>query len=161
MRWTFIRRQTFYLAAIALLLTGCGKKVKQDPKLDLVPASGTVTLGGKPLAEANVSLIYDGTPPVGFFGSGAVTDAQGRYEAQTMGKKGAVPGTYKVTVSKLVNSSGAAIKPEEGMDLEQLKAAGGVAESVPTKYTHQTTTDLKITVEAGKADGYNLELTGG
>lgn len=160
MGWTSIPRPWFCLAALALMLCGCGKK-RQEAKLDLVPVSGTVTLDGKPLAEANVTLIYEGTPPLGFIGSGAVTDAQGHYVAQTMGKQGAVAGSYQVTVSKLVNSSGAALKPEEGIDLEQLRTAGGVTESVPAKYTHQSTTDLKLTVEKGKADGYNVELKSG
>lgn len=136
---------------------GCGKKTT-ELKLDLVPMSGTVTLDGIPVADANVILVYTGTPPESFVGSGAVSDAQGHYEVQTMGKKGTVAGTYQVTVSKQVSANGTALKPEEGIDIEQLRMAGGVKETMPGKYTNPATTDLKVTVEKGKTDGYNLEL---
>lgn len=140
---------------------GCGSKaVKKSANLDLVPVSGTITLDGKPLPEATLSFLYQGAPPEGFIGSGAVSDAQGHYEVSTLGQKGTVPGTYKVTVSKLVNATGLPIKPEEGMDMEQLRAAGGVKESVPPKYADGGSTDLTTTVEKGKPDGYNLELKG-
>lgn len=155
--FVFSVRQRVLVPLLLLALGGCGKKTK-EPVLDLVPMSGTVTLDGNPVADANVLLVYEGSPPVGFAGSGAITDAQGRYEAQTMGKKGTVAGTYQVTVSKLVSPNGETSKPTEGMDLEQLRASGAVKESIPPKYTTPATTDLKVTVEKGKAEGYNFEL---
>jgi hypothetical protein len=146
----------------AVLLAGCSKSSKTNgPQLDLVPVSGTITLDGTPLSEATVSFAYQGTPPEGFYGSGAGTDAQGHYELQTMGKKGAVPGTYKVTVSRPLDASGMTINPEEGMDMEQLRQAGVLKETVPLKYTDATATELTTTIEKGKADGYDFTLKSG
>ena len=139
------------------LAIGCGKG-KKTPALDLVPVSGTVTLDGKPLADAVVGFAYQGILPQGFYGSGGHTDSQGRYEVQTGDQKGTVPGTYKVTVSRIVTANGVTPNPKEGMDLEQLKMNGQASETVPPKYTDPNTTELTATVEKGKADGYNFDL---
>jgi hypothetical protein len=73
---------------------------------------------------------------------------------------GAVPGSYKVTVSRTVGADGAPLVVEEGMDAEQLKMGGQAKESLPPKYSDMEQTELTITVEKGKADGYDLPLTG-
>ncbi|HVA45803.1 MAG TPA: carboxypeptidase-like regulatory domain-containing protein [Pirellulales bacterium] len=148
------------LALLAVGLAGCGKQ-KKGPQLDLVPASGTVTLDGQPLADAVIAFAFQGTPPEGFYSSGATTDAQGHYELVSMGQKGTIPGNYKVTVSKQVNATGQPLKLEEGMDMEQLRASGGVKEMVPDKYTAIDTTDLTTSIENGKAEGYNFDLKSG
>ena len=161
MRLTVRRRHCAGLLALALLATvGCAKG-KTKPKLDLVPAKGTITLDGQPLADADVAFVYDGVLPSGFFGAGARTDAQGHYELKSMNENGTLPGKYKVTVTKLINTGGTALKPEEGVDMEQLRQAGMLKETVPTKYTEPTTTDLTTTVESGKAEGYNFDLKSG
>ena len=161
MRLVVVRALWVGISLASLAVAGCAKSSKpKGPKLDLNPVSGTVTLDGKPLAEATLSFLFQGAHPEGFIGSGAVSDAQGHYEVSTLGQKGTVPGTYKVTVSKLVNATGTPVKAEEGMDMEQLRAAGGVKESIPAKYTDAGTTDLSVTVEKNKPDGYNLELKG-
>ncbi|HEX5446187.1 MAG TPA: hypothetical protein VFW87_20330 [Pirellulales bacterium] len=153
-----IKNRQVGCAAVALaLLAGCGKADKAA-KLDLTPVSGTITLDGKPLADADVGFSYLDVAPAGFFGSAARTDSQGRYELQTGDKKGAPAGSYRVVVSRVVARSGVAIKPEEGLDLAQLSAAGEVTQTVPAKYTEKATTDLQTTVEKGKADGYNFDL---
>lgn len=160
---SFLGRQWLALLFVgAVLLAGCSKSSKKKgPQLDLVPVSGTITLDGKPLSEATVSFAFQGTPPEGFFGSGAGTDEQGHYELLTNGQKGAVPGSYSVTVSRQVNTSGVALKPEEGMDMEQLRQAGALKETVPPKYTDAVATDLTATVEKGKAEGYDFKLKSG
>lgn len=141
------------------LAAGCSKAPKRmGPTLDVTPVAGTVTLDGTPLTDATLTFVYEGAPPDGYLGCGASTDAQGRYQASSTGQVGAVPGIYKVTVSKQVAADGKTVDPKEGTDLEQLRAAGGVKETIPPKYTDPATTDLKVTVEKGKAEGYNLEL---
>lgn len=149
-----------WCALLALAVAaGCSKSPKATgPVLDVTPAAGTVTLDGKPLADATLTFIFEGQPPGGYIGSGAGTDAEGHYQVNSAGQAGAVPGSYKVTVSKEVAADGKPIDPKEGMDLEQLRASGGVKETIPRKYTNPATTDLKVTIEKGKADGYNLEL---
>ena len=154
------REWAAFFALSFLVSAGCAKG-KTTPKPDLVPVKGPVTLDGQPLADADVSFAFDGTPPAGYYGSGARTDAQGHYELQCTGENGAVPGKYKVTVSHLVNNSGVPIKPEEGIDMEQLRQAGMAKETVPQKYTDAATTDLTTTVDKGKAEGYNFDLKSG
>lgn len=146
------------LLGIALAV-GCSKGPKRmGPTLDVTPVAGTVTLDGTPLTDASLTFVYEGAPPDGYLGCGASTDAQGHYQASSTGQVGAVPGSYKVTVSKQVAADGKVVDVKEGMDIEQLRAAGGVKETIPAKYTDAETTDLKVTVEKGKAEGYNLEL---
>ena len=147
------------LSLVSLVIAGCTKNSKpKGPKLDLTPVSGTVTLDGKPLADAAVSFALQGPAPEGFFGSGGATDAQGHYELQTTGQKGTVAGSYKVTISKQVNASGIAVKPEEGMDMGQFQAAGALKETIPPRYSDGANTELTTTVDKGKADGYNFDL---
>lgn len=149
-------------AALAAVAGGCGKS-KKGPTFDLTPVAGTVTLDGKPLADADVGFYLQGTAPEGYYGSGAKTDAEGKYVLKAGDALGAVPGQYKVTVSRLVGADGAAIaaeEDEEGMDAEQLKMGGDVKESMPAKYSDMEQTELTTTVEKGKADGYDFQLTG-
>ena len=87
------------LAAYSLLCVavGCG------PKINVFPASGTITLDGEPLAGVNIS-----TQPVETSGSSVVnpgsqgrTDASGRFtlELQTDGTPGAVVGKHAVYIT--------------------------------------------------------------
>jgi len=94
------------LAALAFCLAGCG------PGYKLVPASGTVTVDGKP-AEG-VTVLYQGVAAAGKLEAGpplmkGVTDAQGRYTMTTADLKtggvvgaerdGVVAGTYRVLMA--------------------------------------------------------------
>ncbi|HEX7447112.1 MAG TPA: hypothetical protein VF306_06180 [Pirellulales bacterium] len=146
-----------WLAVTLTAFSGCGKADKAA-EFDLTPVSGTLTLDGKPLGDADVGFSYQGVPPAGFFGSAARTDSQGRYELRTGDKTGTLAGNHRVVVSRVVARNGAAIKPEEGLDLAQLSAAGEVTQTIPIKYTDAATTDLQATVEKGKADGYDFDL---
>ncbi|HUY90508.1 MAG TPA: carboxypeptidase regulatory-like domain-containing protein [Pirellulales bacterium] len=141
-----------------IVLAGCGKG-KKGPTFDLTPVAGTITMDGKPLADAEVGFYLQGAAPQGYYGSGAKTDAEGKYVLKTGDALGAVAGQYKVTVSRLVGADGAAIVPEEGMDVEQLKMMGEAKESIPAQYNDLEKTELDAKVEAGKADGYDFQLS--
>ena len=140
-----------------LVLAGCSKSNK-GPVFDLTPVAGTVTLDGKPLPDAEVAFYLQGTAPTGYYGSAARTDAEGKYQLLTGVAQGALPGNYKVTVSRITDSNGGAVKLEEGMDLEQLKMLGQAKESLPPNYTDLSQTVLTTTVEKEKSDGYNFDL---
>jgi hypothetical protein len=149
----------FAVAALLVFTSGCGKTKKRGLNLDLTPVAGKVTLDGKPLAGADVAVYLTGERPQGYYGSSATTDAEGKFELKTNGTdKGAVPGSYKVTVSHLTNADGSSVVVQEGVDLEQLKLQGQVKENIPPKYSDMNQTELGFSVEKGKADGYNLEL---
>ena len=68
----------------------------------LLPAGGTVTVKGKPLAGAVVTFLPPHGPAVGV----GDTDEQGRYTLSCMGREGIPAGEYKVAVSYLVSDRG-------------------------------------------------------
>lgn len=156
-RNVFKRSPGVWVIACVMVLAGCGKG-KKGPTFDLTPVAGTITLDGKPLADAEVGFHLQGTAPTGYYGSGARTDAGGKYELRTGDALGAVPGNYKVVVSRLTAPDGGPIVLQEGIDLEQLKMQGQVKESVPPIYADLSKTELTTMVEKGKVDGYNFDL---
>jgi hypothetical protein len=87
------------LSPLLVLLAGCGTA---DPML--VPVSGRLTLGDKPLG--NVQVDFHPDPDAGGAGpsSSAVTDADGKFtlvcQAQG-GKPGAVVGNHRVVLTDL------------------------------------------------------------
>ena len=137
-----------------MFVVGCGDA---PPAFKLVPVHGTVTLDGKPLADAQVQFFKQGDIPVGYPGAGGKTDAQGKYEVFTGTGKGAIPGSYKVTVSKLLMKNGSPLVESEGMDKEQLIMQGNVVESVPKEFSDPNVSKTTFDVAAGKADGYDIK----
>lgn len=81
------------LLAAACLTASCG-----GYKGGRVPAIGTVTIDGKPLANVYVTFRPDdGEPGVGGY---AITDSSGRFEIRYPDSgPGLVPGRYRVTVA--------------------------------------------------------------
>ena len=108
-----------------------------------------MTLDGKPVEGAQVVIIPAGD---GTTGADAVTNASGHFSLRAYPEKdGAIPGEYKVQVSKTVE-----VKLPGKLD-------GGDAVrfdyGVPAKYTGAKTSGLTVTVpETGKKD-INLTLT--
>ncbi len=119
-RWT-----NGYLCAASMLLlavvAGCGPA---GPTLGRV--EGTVTLDGKPLAEARVCFYPEG----GGRTAEAVTDAQGHYVLSYTGHgTGALAGPNKVSISTY----------QEPVSQDDGTTQGGVPEKVPAKYNKQST----------------------
>ena len=85
-------RTLLTLVAVGLVV-GCGRSSGGR-----VPAAGTVTLDGAPLADVYVTFRPDdGEPGNGGF---AVTDSEGRFEIYYPDTgKGLVPARYKVTIT--------------------------------------------------------------
>lgn len=148
------------VAWLFVTAVACGCSGNGTPG-DLTPVAGLVSLDGKPLAEATVTF-YASDPAVapGYSASVGKTDAEGKYQLISRGNPGTLPGAFKVTISKFVSSDGAALKPEEGMDMQQLAMQGLAKESVPAKYSALDRTELTATVEPGKSEGYNFDLKG-
>jgi hypothetical protein len=141
-------------------ISGCSKG-PAAPTFDLVPASGTVTLDGKPLSDASVSFVFQATAPQGFSGSGAQTDANGKFQVETDAKMGTISGNFKVLVSKLTMPDGSPVKndPAAGIDIVQLQMQGQLKENVPEKYLVVDTTDLSAEVTKGGKNEFELKLT--
>jgi len=137
------------LLAIGLAAAGgCGPSTGHLPKT--VPAKGVVTLDGKPVEGAQVVLVPANEGTTGAFGT---SNSSGRFSLRAFNEKdGAVPGDYKVQVSKTV----------------EVKLPGGKGSvdggdpvrfdyGVPARYTGVKTSGLTVTIpDSGISD---IQLT--
>jgi len=102
---TLMRGVLASLLVLTFFLPGCGDAVT-PPHEDLVPISGTVKLGGQPIAGVQVSFV-----PVGSTkgqGASAVTDETGEYELihNATQQPGVAAGDYVVQFTKWVQPDG-------------------------------------------------------
>jgi hypothetical protein len=153
------------IAGLALAGAGCGKG-KSKP----IPTEGTVTLDGKPLADAQV--VFHPLEGKGQVAS-AITGSDGSFRLTTTNTgDGAVPGDYKVTVRKKtappVQGMSESMSPEERMRVMKevaMKAKDPALEKgpkgkgpppgeIPGIYGDDKNTPLKWTIPS---DG-NVEL---
>ena len=95
-------------------LSGCGEAGPEIP--DLVPATGVVTKGGKPISDAIVTFWPEkGGQSVGN------TDAEGRFELKYMGTTpGAVIGKHTIKISKMSGEAGDELIPRQFNDASKL-----------------------------------------
>lgn len=146
---------TLACTATALLL-GCGAKNDRGT----VAVSGTISLNGEPLRDAEVFFMTDQ-----FTGSGK-TDESGRYRLT----QGAMPGENRILVSKIVGKGDMDFNPDEAMDVEQLKAVGagdglpenslpgGLQETVPAKFSDPKQSTLTFNVPEDGASDVDFQL---
>ncbi|MCS7239170.1 MAG: carboxypeptidase-like regulatory domain-containing protein [Thermoguttaceae bacterium] len=137
----------FGFAVIGLVFwaAGCGQS---GPKL--VPVSGRVTIGGRPVA--NVAVFFIG-PDKKTIGVGK-TDSDGRYQLQN----GALAGTNQVYFS----TGGAEV--EDPAQLAVVEAAGTQAPAktkspIPAKFLDPLNPQLTFNVPAGGTTEANFDLT--
>lgn len=126
-----------------LALSGCGGK---GDGLNRQAVSGTITMGGSPLASGMIQFLPDGGDPLKVVGGGA-TITGGTYQIPT--ESGLIPGNYIVSISA----------PESGPDTGAGpgSAAKLPKETVPAKYN--TATTLKAEVKAGASNTFDFQLT--
>ncbi len=158
-----------FSAAFALVASfGCGGKKLPDGMPKPQPTTITLTLDGKGLADANVSLIpADDSNQWTALGQ---TDGSGVAEMKVDGQyKGAVPGEYKVIISAKDEVDYGEFGPppkDDPIALEKwsyaVEESGGVAQFkryslVAPEFTAVETTPLTITVKDGKnAETFDL-----
>ncbi len=106
--------------------------------IELLPVSGVVTLDGKPVEQATV-LFKPETGPVAY----GQTDSAGRFELSTAGRKGAVPGKHKVSITKTKVTG---VGNDEMVDPEKVKTEW----IVPQKFTDPEKSELTAEVARGK-----------
>ncbi len=131
-------------------VVGCSRA---DPNLpQLVPASGTVTLGDQPLPGALVTFIPTGSTR----GTGAEgrTDQTGRYELVSKHGRGAAVGSYRVTIMKLVMPDGSDYIPEAGVG----PADSPARQVLPPRYSDPHRTTLTATIPEGGSSTLNFAL---
>src|SRR5207244_379647 len=110
-----------------------------------VPVEGTVTLNGTPLPSATVMFIptESGGGKNSPRQANGLTNEQGHFKLETVNQKGAITGTYKVTLTKKVLPPGVE-PPKEGPNkmTEMMNISKKYVEVVPKIYTDQKSTPL-------------------
>ncbi len=99
----------WFLSCFVLLASaGCGGS-------NLGQVAGTITLDGKPLANASVSFTPLNTTGGESPGSSGVTDSNGKYSLSLViaQDSGAVVGKHKVVISKIFESASDVATPQE------------------------------------------------
>lgn len=162
-----VLRSAAVLGLAAMLATGCSNST---PRPKTVPVTGKVTYKGQPVAGANIAFLAAGPDMPSAMGK---TDSQGGFQLTTIDPgDGAAPGSYQVTVTKIVTSSKSAA-PVSGTGAASMEAAakrgaamqgpgdeaGGSGSLLPEKYAQASTSNLNYTVEEGKKNDFAIELT--
>ncbi|WDI41062.1 hypothetical protein [Bremerella sp. P1] len=139
-----------------LLLAGCSKASLTES----YPVTGEVIYNGNPVEGATVALIPSGS--IGRSGSGT-SDASGQFSITTYVSpqhqaKGAIPGDYFVTVSKLEVRS----IDETGLDPQEAEAAfsklGPPKNLLPKKYANPNRSGIKVKVTDNPPEHLRIEL---
>jgi hypothetical protein len=147
-------RTCLTLLTASLALVGCGETDKwtaDRPKP--VPAMGTVLLDQKPVEGATIVFQPDGGGHTR--AATGVTDAAGEFRLQTYDPNdGAVPGKFKVTVTKVEVESTAASEESNVND----SSAPTSEWLIPKKYGNSATSGLKAEVTEGGENDFTFEL---
>lgn len=132
-------RYTF-LTMVWLFSAGCGGGT------ELASVEGSVTMDGKPLANATVLFVNSQSRP-----SAARTNEQGFYRLNFSDRElGAVPGKNVVRISTV-----------QGVGLnEDGTSIPGVKESVPMKYNIQTTLNFDVQPNVRNIANWELDSKG-
>jgi hypothetical protein len=160
-------RFILFHVGVACLLSwsaGCGGASGAANREKTIPVTGKVTYNGEPVADATVTLVPDAPPPdaIGKRAAFGRTDSSGRFSLRTFEPDdGAVPGKYKVTVTKYeVSSSGAVATSEEDyVPPEEMEEDSAPPKSLlPEVYSKANSTTLTADVADGAAITLDLEL---
>jgi hypothetical protein len=120
---------------------------------DVVPVSGTVTLNGKPLANATVAFSPIARPGEVIAGDGSAgkTDANGDYTLTTSrGVAGAQVGRHRVRITVLTREPGTG-------DRRRPRGGWPVKNTIPPRYNGDT--ELTFEVIAGRPNKADFSLT--
>ncbi len=153
-----------YCAVLGVtLLVGCGDR----SGVKLVPATGSVTYQGGPVAGAAVTFVPQKGPV-----ATAVTDDQGKFTLSTGTRKGVVPGKSKVSISlgdggDMLGEEGETMSEEERM-MELTRMMGqevgrtGVRSgrsTLPAKYAKADSSGLEADVSSsGSGNNFDFNL---
>ena len=131
-----------------LFVTGCGGGAEMPEfATKLIPVYGQVTGNGSPVVGAAVTFIPDENKGAV---AHAVTDEAGLFDLHTPisgatleQMQGAIPGKYKVIVSRILMPDGSPIAPDT---TEADAMAIGAEETVPLQFSDPERTKLAIVV---------------
>jgi hypothetical protein len=153
-------RSFLFFVLLIVSLSGCGGD--KGPALGQV--KGKVTFFGKPYTKGIVTFTPSGGGPGGI----SQTDANGEYDIWTNGKRGAVVGSHKVSVTTVVEATSEAPSGTEtssdnaayesqasGQDMSAYKQAEKKKEPIAAKYNKNT--ELTFEVKSGESE-YNIDI---
>lgn len=142
----FVSYATIYIGLFTM--AGCGGN-----SFDLAAVEGTVKLDGKPLDKIMVEFWPQSDGPRSF----GETDNEGRFKLKTDDGKndGASVGSHKV-VLKDAGALGDKFMGRAGEDVDMSK---GKKVRISSKYSSPETTSITKSVEAGKKNQFDLEVT--
>ena len=162
-----IRKINRGMPCAALLLIGCfalgcaGKPPSSPSAVKKVPVSGTVTLGGKPLADAEVYFFTQK------FTGFAKTNDDGNYTLA----QGAAIGSNRVYISKLEGGSAAAATADPTLALDDptqteianqaqtgARKKNGPKQLIPPQFSSEKTSKLTFDVPEGGDSDANFNL---
>lgn len=150
----FVKR-TVVVSSLVLILAivvGCGSG--GPVKAKLYPVKGKVLLGGKPLTGCTLLLVALKTAPGADDSYVGVLNDKGEFELSSpTGKAGAATGTYKVTFSTGVGTTG----PTSGHDMFQATLKGTAKNTpkqipYPKEYSSAGTSTKEVEIKAEKND---------
>jgi hypothetical protein len=132
----------FFIAATGLLVAvGCNQS-------DTVPVTGTLTLNGQPVGDAEV--MFNPAPDKPGRMISAHTDSNGHFTLETARPgDGAAPGEYVITLGEYYPPGKAPAMPKGG---------GLLPSRFPPKYGDPAQSPLKATIERGKKNEFNFEV---
>jgi hypothetical protein len=155
-------KKWFYGTSLCLYLfvvSGCNSAPD-----NIAPASGIVTLDGKPVAEARV-MFY---PVGGARSSHATTNDKGEFKVSTFGvHDGALVGRHLVTVTKIDTAAQVKVDPAEGymgagygamMSPEALKKNAKPKQTLPAKYATKESSGIEVEIVKGQTNNFPLNL---
>ncbi|MDR0335552.1 MAG: Ig-like domain-containing protein [Planctomycetaceae bacterium] len=135
------------LISCLIVTSGCGEKLPEGLPA-LFPATLTITLEGKPIANAIVSLSSADNSHL--WASGGTTDKNGQLTVYTHGRYQGIPaGKYKVTVDCITSG----VPMPQNPTMEQIEEHNRNHPSfriVPLEYIEKMTTPLEIEITQGK-----------
>jgi hypothetical protein len=140
-----------WAAGITLAASGCSGGSRGPT------ATGSLTLDGKPLSDAQVVFVANEGNATKAMGAIARTDAEGKFRIQqeARGKQNWKPGKYKVQVTKLVDRQGNL--PDDPGQLEAAGAGARAKNVVPARYGGDDS-PLDVEIKAGENNLPPFEL---
>lgn len=138
-------------------LAGCGGGSQRPPTY---PVEGTVTIGGKPLADATITFRPDSSEN-GQRPANGKTDADGRYQLTTFSAgDGAMEGSYRVTVMQFeaVASEGTVADVDDESYTPPEGPSPTVKNRLPKNLADPEQSGLTAKVEAN-ASGSTIDFT--
>lgn len=148
------------LVLVMALMLGCS-----DAGQKVYKVTGKVTLKGQPVADARLTFAPVDEKKEGAQAAAGKTDANGVYTlVSTVNDKdsGALPGQYKVAISKKYIDGNPSEEEQEEMRKKALESGGLTSfkqkESLPKEYTSLGTTPLTATVEEKEENVIDFQL---